>query len=247
MKQALRNALAFPFRLMPSAIRYRILQLAMAAEANRHPVEALRALLKIDDHLTWEINRIAVLYDRGAHVKHRLTKYHDFFVSRINPADRVLDLGCGRGEVANSVAEQTGAEVVGIDLNSEKIEYAKSRYKLDNLEFCIGDILVDLPEGPFDVIVFSNVLEHIDQRVTFLQKVQESVRPDRWLIRVPMIDRDWRVPLRQELGLPYFSDGTHFTEYTRESFCHEMSEAGLFVSELIINWGEIWAEVKHGA
>jgi hypothetical protein len=58
-----------------------------------------------------------------------------------------------------------------------------------------------------------------------------------------MIDRDWKVPLREELGLFHFSDPTHFTEYTRESFEQEVADAGLVVKEIVINWGEIWAEL----
>jgi len=45
----------------------------------------------------------------------------------------------------------------------------------------------------------------------------------------------------------YFSDGTHCTEYTRESFEEEMRAAGLSVTHMQINWGEIWAEVCRNA
>jgi hypothetical protein len=58
-----------------------------------------------------------------------------------------------------------------------------------------------------------------------------------------MIDREWRVPLRRELGLFHFSDPTHHVEYTRESFEAEVREAGLRVVHLQVNWGEIWAEL----
>jgi hypothetical protein len=61
---------------------------------------------------------------------------------------------------------------------------------------------------------------------------------------VPLSTRDWRVPLRKELGLFHFSDPTHYTEYTQESFEDEIRQAGLQVTDLRINWGEIWAEAK---
>jgi hypothetical protein len=62
-----------------------------------------------------------------------------------------------------------------------------------------------------------------------------------------MFDREWRVPLRKELGLYYFSDPTHFIEYTRDSFEREMAEARLDIVHLQVNWGEIWAEVRPRA
>jgi hypothetical protein len=63
------------------------------------------------------------------------------------------------------------------------------------------------------------------------------------LIRVPLIERDWLVSLKKEMGLNYFSDPTHYIEYTKESFDQEVTEAGLKVKSIQCKWGEIWAEV----
>lgn len=242
-----RNILALPFRILPENLRYRIVQLVLTAESSRPADDALRGLFRIDDHLTWCINNAAVAYENGIHVKHRLMNYHAFFTERITGCERVIDLGCGYGAVAHTIAAHTGATVVGIDLNPRSIAQARARYALPNLTFIEGDIFKDLPGETFDAIVFSNVLEHIEHRVRFLTSVQEKLHPKRWLIRVPMINRDWRVPLRQELGIAHFSDGTHFTEYTRQSFEEEMRMANLDILHLQINWGEIWAEVARHA
>jgi len=204
----------------------------------------LRVLLRADDLLTRCINRLALLYDDGVHVKHRLMRYHDFFVDRIGQGERVLDVGCGYGAVAYSVASRAGAVVTGIDLNAGNVAKAKHRFQHPNLTFVEGDALKDLPDGRWDVILLSNVLEHLDRRVEFLAAVQQRLNPGRWLIRVPMINRDWRVPLRQELGLFHFSDRTHFTEYTQESFEKELLAAGLSITHAQYNWGEIWAEAR---
>ena len=207
---------------------------------------AMRVLLKADDFLTKCINRLAIEYDGGVHVKHRLMKYHDFFVERISPGERVLDVGCGYGAVAYSVASRGGAVVVGIDLRAENIVKARQLFQHPNLSFLQGDVLQGLPKESFDVIMLSNILEHIEQRVEFLTIVHERLSPQRCLIRVPMFNRDWRVPLREELAMSYFSDPTHYTEYTQESFEKEIRAAGLTITHLQINWGEIWAEVRPG-
>ena len=207
---------------------------------------AMRVLLRADDFLTKCINRLAIEYDGGVHVKHRLMKYHDFFVERISPGERVLDVGCGYGAVAYSVASRAGAVVVGIDLRAENIVKARQLFQHPNLSFLQGDVLQGLPKDSFDVIMLSNILEHIEQRVEFLTIVHERLSPQRCLIRVPMFNRDWRVPLREELAMSYFSDPTHYTEYTQESFEKEIRAAGLTITHLQINWGEIWAEVRPG-
>jgi 2-polyprenyl-3-methyl-5-hydroxy-6-metoxy-1,4-benzoquinol methylase len=203
----------------------------------------MRFLLMLENVVNKLINRLAIPYDGGVHVKHRLMRYHDFFVDRIAPGERVLDIGCGYGAVAYSLAMRAGALVTGVDLNEANVEKARSKFHHPNLTFVHGDARTNLPAGPWDVLVLSNILEHIDRRVPFLTGLQQGLHPSRMLIRVPMIDRDWRVPLRAELGMFHFGDPTHFTEYTAESFEKELIEAGLTIRHVQYNWGEIWAEV----
>ena len=95
----------------------------------------------------------------------------------------------------------------------------------------------------FDVVILSNVLEHLPNRSIFLSKVWNKVNPKRMLIRVPLFERDWRVPLKKELGVEWRLDPTHETEYTIESWAKEIKEAGLAVTHQEIRWSEIWAEV----
>ena len=64
------------------------------------------------------------------------------------------------------------------------------------------------------------------------------------LIRVPMFDRDWRIPVRKDLGVDWRLDDDHKTEYTQKSFHAELSQAGLEAVEETIRWGEIWATVR---
>ena len=52
---------------------------------------------------------------------------------------------------------------------------------------------------------------------------------------------DWLVPLRRELGLPHFSDATHFIEYEPVELEAELRAVGFEPVELIVVWGELWA------
>lgn len=211
------------------------------------PAEALRFLFRLDAALYIQQGLQAIRYGGGLHTKHRHLRYHDFFVQRVRPGERVLDIGCGNGAVAYDIAEQAGAEVTGIDLHLPYIEQARRQFRHPRVRYLLGDALTDLPDERFDVIVMSNVLEHLEKRVEFLRQVQARYRPGRWLLRVPVFERDWRVPLKQELGLDYRLDPTHFIEYTLESFADEMSAAGLVIMFQEARWGEIWAEVSANA
>lgn len=228
--------------LSPARLEALISQLVARRVATLSADEALRFLFRLDAALYQLQGRKAVEYDGGIHTKHRHTRYHEFFVKRIRAGERVLDIGCGMGAVAYDVAEKAGAYVVGIDLSTANIAVALERHRHSRVEYRVGDGLQDLSDGPFDVVMLSNILEHLPERPAFLRRVQEAARPSRILLRVPLFERDWRVPLKRELGVEWRLDPTHETEYTLESFAKELAGAGLRIAYQEVRWGEIWAE-----
>lgn len=226
-----------PTRILRGPFRFWLSVVA----AHPDPRTAVRDLLQLHDDLYRRLDLAAISYDGGVHVKHRLTRYHDFFVEHVRLGERVLDVGSGKGELAHDLVTRAGASVVGVENDPGHLAFARSRFAADGLEFVEADARRSLPAGHFDVVVLSNVLEHFEQRVELLQRLVRSATPNRILIRVPLFARDWTVPLRQEVGLPYFSDPGHFVEYSPEAFRSELGEAGLLVSEQTLIWGEIWA------
>jgi len=203
--------------------------------------EALRFLFDLDGRLYDLQGGTAVAYGKGLHPKHLLTRYHDFFVKRIHHTDKVLDIGCGNGALACDIATRCKTRVTAIDSNEKNILYARERYRNPNITYIWGNAPDDLPNEEYDVVVLSNVLEHIEKRIEFLSRILQSVRPNRLLVRVPLYERDWRVPLKRKLGMEWRLDKTHHIEYTMESFWEEIEQAGLHVSFSETRWGEIWS------
>lgn len=205
--------------------------------------EALSFALQIDNLLYQLIGEQAVRYGNGIHPKHYHTNYHNFFISRIPPGSQVLDVGCGNGFLAYDIATQIPrSKVFAIDISPRAIKKATDSFRADNLKFICGDALKELPDQAIDAVVLSNVLEHLEQRVLFLKTLAQRYHPQRFLIRVPLFERDWRVPLKKELGIEYRLDRTHRIEYRVEEFFEEISKSGLAVVFSEIKWGEIWAE-----
>ncbi len=64
---------------------------------------------------------------------------------------------------------------------------------------------------------------------------------------MPLYQRHWHVPLREALGLSYFSDPTHFIEHTLAECLQETAESGLTTVEMNTRWGEIWAVRRSAA
>ncbi|NOQ86485.1 MAG: methyltransferase domain-containing protein, partial [Deltaproteobacteria bacterium] len=131
--------------------------------------------------------------------------------------------------------------VTAIDLSPNNIAKASKHYNHPRVIYIVGDVMQRLPDGRFDVVILSNILEHLKERPVFLRRIREAVSPSRLLIRVPLFERDWRVPLKKELGIEWRLDSTHETEYTLESFAKEMIAAGLRIDCQVVRWGEIWA------
>lgn len=230
--------------MTPTRLEETVVRLIQRRAASMPPGDALRFLFRLDAELYGLQGSLAVAYDGGIHTKHRHTAYHDFFVKRVRPGERVLDIGCGVGAVAYDLATKAGAVVDGIDLNEGSIAEAKRRYVHPNLHFAVQDALRLNMKKTYDVVLLSNVLEHLVTRPSFLGQVQNLTKVKRFLIRVPLFERDWRVPLKKELGVEWRLDPDHKTEYTLQSFTDEINNAGLEVEHLEVHWGEIWAEIR---
>lgn len=81
----------------------------------------------------------------------------------IEPGMRVLDIGCGWGGLALTLAEETGAEVTGITLSREQHKVASQRAiergLADRVKFHLQDYRT--LEGEFDRIVSVGMFEHV--------------------------------------------------------------------------------------
>lgn len=210
--------------------------------------DRLKLLLDLEARLYEQTGRAAIAYGNGVHTKHRHINYHQFFIDRIPMHSKVLDIGCGNGALTQDIAcKVTDVAIVGIDLNPHNIDYARKQFAHPSVQYICGDVLKDLPRAQFDYIVMSNVLEHLPERVGFLKQLVTLYNPSSILVRVPVFERDWRVPLKEELGIDYRLDATHYIEYKKGQFEQELAESGLVIKEKLVNWGEIWAECAPGS
>ena len=246
---ALARVLALMMSVIPWKLRHGQIFAALVLESRiGRPDAALRRLYSLHDDLERIIAERAMAHGGGVHPKHGLTRYHDFFVARIGPDERVLDIGCGYGAVARAIARaRPGATVAGIEIEARLVEQARAADNPPNLAFILGDATRTLPDGPWTTVVLSNILEHLEDRVDFLRALMAAQEPKVVLIRVPAFERSWHVPMRKELGMFYFNDRTHFIEHTEAQFREEIAAAGLEITEFRTVWGEIWAACRPAA
>lgn len=109
------------------------------------------------------------------------------FASLMNlkPGHRVLDMGCGTGEVTRFLAEQVGedGEVVGVDPDEERIRLAKMNMAdVPNVTVQVGDSVSGFPHAneAYYNLHFSNHVFHwldLDERQVYVKKAFQCLQP----------------------------------------------------------------------
>ena len=95
---------------------------------------------------------------------------------------KVLDIGSGAGDVAFAAAELVGSdgEVVGVDMNAEILETARSRSQeagFANIQFVAGDAQTLDLASDFDALIGRLVLMYLSDPVDTLKQLATRVRP----------------------------------------------------------------------
>jgi SAM-dependent methyltransferase len=120
---------------------------------------------------------------------------HYRFMRFVVPADsRVLDLGCGIGDLLGALAPKTG---VGVDLSPGMIEEAKERYP--QYTYLQGDIedpeFLATIDGPFDVIILSDTVGFLEDIEATFEALHPLCGPDTRVV-VCYYARLWQPILR---------------------------------------------------
>jgi SAM-dependent methyltransferase len=112
--------------------------------------------------------------------------------------EKVLDLGCGVGQVASRLA-RLGAEVIAVDRNEELLEAARKRHPHLRFERMDLDRLEPTTFGPADGLWASFVPAYFPDLQPTLRRWRRCLRPGGWLAMVEMDDLFAHDPLRPAL------------------------------------------------
>jgi SAM-dependent methyltransferase len=143
----------------------------------------------------------------GPYHQHRHEMRYDLLADevrrRLPPNGRVVDVGCGSALVADRIRDLLGT-YVGFDFGGHHIEYAAKKYA-DITErqlrtvFVRGDAqMLPLADGTADVVVFSEVIEHLLQPELAVWEISRMLKPGGVLIMTT--NNASEVPLRSPLS-----------------------------------------------
>jgi trans-aconitate 2-methyltransferase len=90
------------------------------------------------------------------------------------PGERILDLGCGTGQLTQQLAI-AGATVMGIDASASMIEQAAQQYP--DIPFAVADARAFQVEQPFDAVFSNAALHWIQQPDAVIRCIAQALQP----------------------------------------------------------------------
>ncbi|ALM90648.1 bifunctional 2-polyprenyl-6-hydroxyphenol methylase/3-demethylubiquinol 3-O-methyltransferase UbiG [Alteromonas stellipolaris] len=153
---------------------------------------------------------------------------------------KVVDIGCGGGILAESMAK-AGAEVVGLDMASASLEIAKL-HGLEsgiNVEYhCVtAESFADSHAGEFDVVTCMEMLEHVPDPASVVRACAKLVKPGGHVF-FSTLNRNIKSYLMGIVGAEYLlklvPKGTHdHSRFIKPSELMQMTdEAGLLPRDM---------------
>ena len=162
----------------------------------------------------------------GAYYHRRLSEAYRFHVS---PGARVLEIGCARGDLLAALEPREG---VGVDFSPEMIERARAAHP--RLAFMQADAHAIPLEGPFDVIVLSDLVNDVWDVQRVFAEVRRLSKPDTRVV-LNVYSRLWGFPLALAARLGLARPRLPQNWLTVDDLSHLLELADL---ELMRHWEE---------
>lgn len=119
---------------------------------------------------------------------------HRYMRFLVPEGSRVLELGCGTGHLLAALRPSAG---VGVDISARMVEQARAAHP--DLTFVVGDMddaaCLDSLDGPFDVIVLSDAIAHMQDVQRTFEQLHRLCTPDTRVI-VAYFSQTWRPILK---------------------------------------------------
>jgi len=169
----------------------------------------------------------------------------------LGPPARVLDVGCGTGDLLRAIRDCGNPEVLGIEPSAQAVRIARERWGLDVRQ---GDLhAVRLPPASVDTVLLSHVIEHLPSPSDTLAEITRVLRPGGALILwLPNAD-SWAARFWRENWIGY-DVPRHLYAFTPATLGALLARHGFTVTEirqewlgLEWSWGlRLWARRRWG-
>jgi methionine biosynthesis protein MetW len=154
--------------------------------------------------------------------------------SWIEPGSKVIDLGCGEGDLLQHLISHKGVQGTGIELNEEKVARCIEK-GLSVLQGDISEEVHDYPEDRFDYVILSQTLQQVFQPDELIRAMLRIGRKgivsfpnfSHWQIRLQLLFSGY-APVSRQLPYQWF-DTPNIRVITLKDFRKFAQDVGLKV------------------
>lgn len=116
------------------------------------------------------------MYERDKYVQQRYQKYFDFLKPYMKAGSKILDVGGYRGELKQYLPNNVKYFV--LDFDKKALEEAKKKGAITKQIDFDNEIIAWKENQPFDIIVMTEVLEHLKNPAAHLAEVSKLIKDD---------------------------------------------------------------------
>ncbi len=155
--------------------------------------------------------------------------------SLVPMGSRVLDIGCGWGQVAKWLKPR-GCRVIGVEPDGERLQQGAEYFEATHVGTAENLAELGLEPASFDALMLADVLEHLPDPWSTLESLLPYVKPGgRVVISIPNV-ANYGARLNLLRGRFRYEDSglydrTHLRFFTRETLAEMLAGAGLRVVE----------------
>ncbi len=162
---------------------------------------------------------------------HNLEEEHWWFCGRRDmimrlvssaPKDsRILEVGCSGGSLLTQLKDAGYENIFGIDVSAKAVRLSREK-GLENITEADGK-QTGFSENYFDIIIVSDVLEHIKEDLQATKEWRRILKPNGFLIAF--------VPAHMFLWSAHDTVNHHIKRYSRKDFLARIREGGFFIKK----------------
>ena len=200
---------------------------------------AARLLMEPWNGTSMKMTAVEKLFVNSSGHAVRVAGHAESLLERIElqPGWRYLDVGCGVGAAAREIAESRPLAVVGVDIDPDQIEAARSSGALSNLQFQVMDATrLKFGDEEFDIVATSKTTHHIPNYERALAEMVRVLRPGGYLIYTDLTVPGWLAEVGRRLlpvmGFP--------SERALDTFATEAGLSPVFRSRSFVELDKIW-------
>jgi SAM-dependent methyltransferase len=180
---------------------------------------------------------LGALFLRNWYIRRELNRLRS-----TKPKWDIFDAGSGFGQFSYKMAKTfPNAKVYSIDVKAEQIEdctWFSKAVGQSNVTFEVGDLVQYVKPDSYDLILNTDVLEHVLEDETLWSNFSKSLRSGGYLIATTTVNKEGAT---QYVEGDISAIGEHVREgYTREEFEDKAKRAGFVVERLDITYGDFW-------